>query len=73
MYVFANSTASVAWGGGVVRLHLGDPWPADDPFVKARPEFFASDPPSATVRRTSAPIEQATAAPGERRNTRRAR
>ena len=36
-----------------------DPYPDDHPFVRAYPWAFASD------------VEQATAAPGERRNARR--
>lgn len=66
MYVFATSTCVLGFRGGKVQLHLGDPWPADDPFVKANPTMFASDPPAAVVRRSGG-VEQATAAPGERR------
>ena len=69
MYVFAKSTCAVGFGGGVVRLHMGDPWRADDPFVKARPDMFADDPPGAVVRHTGG-VEQATAAPGEKRGAR---
>lgn len=64
MYLFATSTCVVAWNGGRVRLHAGDAWPADDPFVKARGDLFAKDPP--IVRRTGA-VEDATARPGEKR------
>lgn len=68
-YKFANSTCAVRHDGGVVRLHLGDPWHAEDPFVKARPDLFNDDPPSATVR-GAAPVEDATSRPGERRGSR---
>lgn len=47
-------------------LHANEPWDADDPFVKDNPEFFG-DAPQAEPRR-SVPVEQATAAPGEKRN-----
>lgn len=45
-------------------------WPADHEVVKAHPEWF--DLPKKTrARPEPAPVEQATAAPGERRTTRR--
>lgn len=75
--VFAAAACSVRHGAQVIRLQPGDPWAADDPFVMARPDLFASAPPF--VHRTtaagvvSAPVEQATAAPGERRIVGRAR
>lgn len=69
MYVFATSTCAVRWEGGVVRLHAGDAWPADDRFVKARGDLFAEHP---TVIRRTEVVEQATARPGEKRTTRRA-
>lgn len=74
MYVFATSTCAVGWNGGVVRLQAGDAWPADDPFVKARSEFFKKDPP--VIRSTGpaeARVESATARPGERRGGTRGR
>lgn len=66
MYVYANETTITASPtGGVVRIKRGEAWAADDPLVKARPGLFSNEPP--TVRRTAAPVEQATAAPGEKR------
>ena len=65
MYVYATATASVGWDGGIVRLRQNDPWYADDPFVKANPEFFTKTPP--TVMFTAPRVERATANPGEKR------
>lgn len=70
MLKFANSTTSVRFGDAIVRIAEGDPWYEDDPFVIARPELF-SDTPGRVYGTRSAPIEQATARPGERRATRR--
>lgn len=77
--VYANSTGGVgdpSRPGVIVRTVKGEPWDADDPFVKARPEMFTAEPPF--VRRTTerkapstARVEQATAAPGEVRQTKR--
>lgn len=50
-------------------LHAAEPWAADDPFVTEHPEFFSTDP--AAEPRRSVP-EQATAAPGEKRQVTRA-
>lgn len=43
--------------GKPVLVHAGDVFPANDPIVKGREHLFAPAP----------PIEQATAAPGEKR------
>lgn len=71
MYVYANTDCVVRYGGGRVHLRKGEAWLASDPFVKARPEFFAKAP--TVVKQSSAKglVEQATAAPGERRATKR--
>jgi hypothetical protein len=72
-YVYANTTTGVQGpDGNIWNLRENDPWDADDPLVKARPGLFSDDP--VKVMRTvhAAPVvEQATRAPGERRNTRR--
>jgi hypothetical protein len=47
-----------------------DMWPADDPVVKAHPEWFDL-PRKAAEKRAEPVVEQATAAPGEKRNVRR--
>lgn len=65
MYQYATTTASVGWNGGLVRLTIGDPWWADDPFVKANPGFFATTPPK--VHSSEARVETASAVPGEKR------
>jgi hypothetical protein len=64
--------------GGRWDVRGGQHWPADDPVVQAAPALFSRDPrfgvsysnPPAEL--AEAPVEQATAAPGEKRNTRRA-
>lgn len=63
---------------GLVFVEKGSHWPADDPVVKAAPSLFSTDPrygmrysvePAGFA---DPPVEQATAAPGEKRSTRRA-
>lgn len=61
MVVFSRVSASV----GAVILRKGEVWAADDPFVRQHRDLFTDEPPR--VRRTVAPVEQATAEPGERR------
>lgn len=77
--VFATETASLTMtNGGQVTVRKGSHWPADDPLVREWPSFFAPDPryglswsgePPASM--SEPPVEQATAAPGEKRNVRR--
>lgn len=71
---FARTTGVTVFNGVRVRLAEDDPWDADDPFVVAHPEHFA-DRPLRTFGYSGASIdvEQASAAPGEKRNVRRAR
>ncbi len=74
--VYAMDTRRVelaAGGFGVVQK--GSHWPADDPIVLQHPDVFSDDPRwgmnySVEPAGYDAPIEQATAAPGERRNVR---
>jgi hypothetical protein len=76
--VYAVNTAQVSLaGGGTALVCKGEHWPATDEVVKAHPSLFSTDPrygmrysvePSGY---NDPPVEQATAAPGERRNTRR--
>jgi hypothetical protein len=63
--------------GGRWNVQGGQHWPADDPVVKAAPDAFSADarygvsfsaPPAELA---DAPVEQATAGPGEKRSTRR--
>lgn len=75
MYVYVRDTCVVRLNGEAVYLQRGDIWDDRDPTVRARPEFFTSDPPRITTTPGWSPpaeVEQATAAPGERRSTRRA-
>ena len=79
--VYATETASMTTpDGSSVLVRKGTHWPADDPLVAANPQWFAPDPrdgrswagpPPAEM--SQPPVEQATAAPGEQRATRRQR
>lgn len=76
--VFAKDTASFPMPhGGHLTVRKGSHWSADDPIVEQHPDLFTTDaryglsytvPPPELA---EAPVEQATAVPGERRNTRR--
>lgn len=75
--VYATSTTVVTMPGGwPLGVHLGTHWRADDPLVLDHPDLFSEDPKygmsySAPPPPEPAPeprVEQATAAPGERRN-----
>jgi hypothetical protein len=79
--VFAIGTANVTLStGATVRVQRGSMVPESDPLVRARPDLFSSDPRYApnllgtelpTEFSEDAPVETASAAPGERRNARR--
>lgn len=75
--VFALDTASVAFGGGQAVVHKGQHWAATDPLVQQYPHLFTTDPRYGMkytvepVGFNDAPVEQATAAPGEKRSARR--
>lgn len=76
-YVFAVHTRGVdVPGGRFVKVQRGEPRYADDPVVVAHPELFSSSPPGLRTTPGWSPgdarVEQATAAPGEKRATRRA-
>lgn len=78
--VFATTTTTVTTPGGVhVLIRWGEHWPANDPIVAAFPQHFTDDPtPGLRISQPlkleddEKPVEQATAAPGEKR-TRRTR
>jgi hypothetical protein len=70
MYVFANCDAVAYEDGKRLQVTKDQIWDANDPFVKARPDLFSSVPKKVN-RTTPAPVEAATAAPGEKRATRR--
>ena len=72
--VFALTTCSTVdpATGIIIRVSAGEPWAADDPFVKAKPDLFGMIPNK--IRRTiDAPpvVEQASKAPGAKRTTKR--
>ena len=72
--VFALATCATTdpATGLIVRTIEGEPWAANDPFVKARSDLFGEQPDR--IRRTvfGQPIvEQASKAPGEKRTTKR--
>lgn len=72
--VYANASCSITnQHGEIFRLVRGEPWDADDPLVKHRSNFFSKNPVQARTshNRGFVEVEQATAAPGEKRNTRR--
>lgn len=72
--VYASATCSATTSDGLpVRMQAGEPWDGDDPFVAEHPDLFIETPGFPYPRRTVAEptVEQATAAPGERRNVRR--
>lgn len=63
-------------GGGRTRVAKGTHWPATDPAVRARPELFSDDPRWGLLYTVEpdgydAPVEAASAAPGEKRSVRR--
>jgi hypothetical protein len=76
--VFARQSCSVTDASGLkVRLVEGEVWAADDPLVRARPDFFSVLPPTVrrsgpAVREVEAPVEVASAEPGVKRAVKRA-
>jgi hypothetical protein len=76
-YATARAMVPLA-GGGQALVVKGSHWPADDPVVLAQPSLFSDDPrwglnySAEPAGWGEPPVEQATAAPGEKRNTRRA-
>jgi hypothetical protein len=73
-YVFAKDTASVREPGSKypTTVHKGTVWHADCPMVQMHPGLFGEDPPEVLPRGWVAPVEQATAVPGEVRDSGRA-
>lgn len=75
--VYATNTGFVDLPNGArVRVFKGSHWPADDPAVRQQPALFSADPRWGlfyTVEPDGydAPVETATANPGEKRSTRR--
>lgn len=71
-HVYPNCVSTVFYQGGRVRLRPEQQWDSEDPFVKARPEFFSTEPVVLAHSDGHEP-ESATRAPGERRSVRRPR
>jgi hypothetical protein len=75
--VYAKDWVHAQIDGNIRRFPPGSHWPADDPYVRANPGQFDADPRYHLAFTEARPyylgqeVEQATAAPGERRNTRR--
>lgn len=70
--VYAKYTT---WVNAATQIVEGEAWRADDPIVKAHPEKFGELPKIIRTTlprhlRAEPPVEQATAAPGEKRVTR---
>lgn len=77
VYAIDNAFIDMPYGPRL-PVPKGSHWPADDPAVRARPELFSRDArwgmfytPGHEPEGYDAPIEEATANPGERRNVRR--
>lgn len=72
-YKFARRTASVRMPGSKypTMVHVNEPWHALHPVVAAHPDLFGDEPAEILPRGFVPPVEQATAAPGEKRSTRR--
>ena len=75
--VYAKDWVRAPVNGSVRQFPPGSHWPADDPYVLANPGQFSTDPRYHLAFTEVRPyylgeqVEQATAAPGERRTTRR--
>lgn len=65
----AIQTANVTHRGERLHIQAGSAWDASDPVVREYPSLFTTD--ARALRRSEPVVEQATAAPGERRGTRR--
>ena len=72
-YVYANCDAVAYEDGKRLQVVRDQIWDAGDPFVKARPDLFSTEPRKVnrTVPAMGNVVESATAAPGEKRSTRR--
>lgn len=57
--IYASQTAVITIDGVITKVTRGDRFDDDDPIVRERPDMFEE------------PVEEATANPGQRRNTQR--
>ena len=71
-YVFAQSTVSVREPGSKypTMIHQGSVWHAESLMVTSHPDLFSDEPVEVFPRDWVPPVEQATAAPGEVRDSR---
>ena len=77
--VYAKSGVVLSLPAGYpIRIIAGSHWRADDPIVRNYPDLFSEDPRTGLSQsgplpelEDDAPVEQATASPGERRAVRR--
>lgn len=71
---FALDTVSLATPGSAFRTQIrrGQAWHAEHPLVLHYPDLFSDEPPDVFPHGWEPEVEQATAAPGEKRATRRA-
>lgn len=72
--VYAKANSNVFAAGIPVSISVGQHWRADDPVVKAYPEMFTDDARYGLSSTVPVPadepaVEQATAAPGEKRTS----
>ena len=76
VYPVADAALPLA-NGASFTVRRGQHWPVEDAVVKEHPGMFSTDPryglafSSPPPEMSEAPVEQATAAPGERRASRR--
>ena len=70
-YVFALDTVSVREPGSKypTTVHKGTCWHSECPMVTSHPALFSADPPEVFSRGWQPQVEQATAAPGEQRES----
>lgn len=70
-YVFARDTCAVREPGSKypTTVHQGSVWHSECPMVVSHPDLFSDEPPVVLPRGWMPPVEQATAAPGEVRDT----
>lgn len=72
---FAKDDCVTVWSGFKVVLHRGDAWHDTDPFVTANKHLFSDEPVvvMGTAANSSRAVESASAVPGDKRTTRRAK
>lgn len=76
VYPVTDATLTLA-DGSVFVVRRGQHWPVEDRVVREKPDAFSDDPRYGLAYSTppaemaDPPVEQATAAPGEKRNLRR--